>query len=376
MLRPDQAVERNLGNRHHRGGRALRRGRAARPAAHRKDAPDNPAATARTEIRTQRPRIQGLTGCISGVTPRRFCQTWSQAATVSAASGPRSKTSRFCSSCGIFDAPRITQSVAVWNSSQLSARSIIERPACLRDFLQLVDGIEVGRVPVAVEIHLVGVEAGAGERPLAVLLSGKQAAGERVVDDRRNAELFAEGEVFLLDAARQQVVHGLRNVGCRIALLLRDPQRLLHLPRGEIRSGRVAHLAGLHHLVHGLEALLDRGFVIRQVEVVEIQVVGLQTAQTLRRCRQGSLCRRAAKHRAGPRLSSRPCSRARDRSRRPLRMLPRMTSDWPLLYALAVSKKLMPRSIQMSTMRAPVGSSVCPPKVIAPKQARETVRSV
>src|SRR5215510_7138525 len=63
-------------------------------------------------------------------------------------------------------------------------------------------------------------------------------------------------------------------------------------------------------------------------------------------------------------------------SRRPWSVFPTMTSEAPLLYTFAVSKKFTPASRHRSIIRDAAGSSTCEPKVIVPKQARETGRSV
>src|SRR3954451_24184174 len=64
-----------------------------------------------------------------GATPRSSAHTRSNPATVSASSAPRPNTPSTSSNCSIFDAPRITPSTGVWNSSQFIARSITDRPA-------------------------------------------------------------------------------------------------------------------------------------------------------------------------------------------------------------------------------------------------------
>ena len=297
-----------------------------RAAAHRKDGsanpPPPPAPKSGPAARIQRP-----TGCTWG-SRRAVSARLSQAATVSAASGPRSNASRFCSSCSIFEAPRITQSAAVWCSSQLSDRSTRERPACRGDCLQLVHGVEIGRVPVAVEVHLVVVEARAGERPLALLLAGEQPAGQRVVHHRRDAELLADRNVFLLDAARQQVVHGLRNVGRRIALLLARSRA--SAPPATRRSWKWPGSAPCRRAPPGPwpPGSPRSGLVIGQVQVVEVQVIGLEAAQAASMLARIAL--RGERRGVGrrPRFSSQPCWPARP-SRRPLRVLPRMVSDGP-----------------------------------------------
>ncbi len=101
----------------------------------------------------------------------------------------------------------------------------------------------------------------------------------RVVHHRGDAELLAHGQVFGLDGARQQVVHGLRNVGLAVAFFSRDPERLHDLPAGEVGTGGIAHFAGAYGLVHGFEGLFERHRPIGEVEVVEVEVIGLEALQ-------------------------------------------------------------------------------------------------
>jgi hypothetical protein len=59
-------------------------------------------------------------------------------------------------------------------------------------------------------------------------------------------------------------------------------------------------------------------------------------------------------------------------SRSPLMRRPRISSDLPLLYWSAQSKKLMPASRQALNMAPEVASSASPPKDMVPKHSSET----
>jgi len=59
-------------------------------------------------------------------------------------------------------------------------------------------------------------------------------------------------------------------------------------------------------------------------------------------------------------------------SRAPRSSLPRISSDLPLLYWSAVSKKLTPRSRTALNIVAEAASSASPPKDMVPKQSWET----
>src|SRR5688500_18896335 len=59
-------------------------------------------------------------------------------------------------------------------------------------------------------------------------------------------------------------------------------------------------------------------------------------------------------------------------SRWPLMSSPRISSERPLLYWSAVSKKLMPLSRHARYMAAAAASSASPPKDMVPKHSRDT----
>jgi hypothetical protein len=161
-------------------------------------------------------------------------------------------------------------------------RQTHQRPAgSRRNPLQLIYGVEIRLVPVAIQIHAVVVEACARERSVAPLFPGQQPAGQGIVDDIRDAKALRHGQIFLLNAARDQVVHGLRDIRRLLSFALHDPQHLHHLPAAVIGAGQVAHLALLHQLIHGLERFLNRHRVIRQVEIIQIQIVGFEPAQAV-----------------------------------------------------------------------------------------------
>src|ERR1017187_289185 len=149
----------------------------------------------------------------------------------------------------------------------------------LRNGLQPVHRVEVSGMPVAIEVELVGVETRAGNRPLVAVLAGEQPARQRIVNHGGHLKRLAHGQIFLLDAARQQVVHGLRNVRGLVSLALGNPVDLHDLPGGVVGSRGVAHLAGAHQPVHGFERLFDGCIPIGCVQVIEVQVIGLQAAQ-------------------------------------------------------------------------------------------------
>ena len=56
-------------------------------------------------------------------------------------------------------------------------------------------------------------------------------------------------------------------------------EALLHLLRGEVGNARVAHLALLDQVVDGLHALAEDHLVEGPVDLVEVDVVGVQVPQ-------------------------------------------------------------------------------------------------
>ena len=70
--------------------------------------------------------------------------------------------------------------------------------------------------------HTVHVRA-ADPRRLARLFARQHPAGEGVVHHRAHAQFAAHGQILLLDAARQQVVHRLRHRGRLPATGIRQP---------------------------------------------------------------------------------------------------------------------------------------------------------
>ena len=61
---------------------------------------------------------------------------------------------------------------------------------------------------------------------------------------------------------------------------MRGPERLHLLPGGKVAGADVAHLAGAHQIIQGAQTLVngDRG--VRRMELVEINVVRAQAAET------------------------------------------------------------------------------------------------
>ena len=119
--------------------------------------------------------------------------------------------------------------------------------------------------------------------------------------------------------------------------------RALCLPRRPVADGRVDHLAGAHHVLQRAHHLVDRCHRIEAVQEQHVDAVGLQAPEarldgltTWRREAPRALTSGLVglKHLVVSTRSSRWLFASR----------PRISSDLPLLYSLAQSKKLMPAS--------------------------------
>ena len=152
-----------------------------------------------------------------------------------------------------------------------------------RDRPQRVDGVELTVVPVARLVHRArGAEHEAravGRRRLPIVLSGEQPTRERVVRDHADPLFLAQREQLPLDLAEQQVVARLHRLEAHEVARLAPPDRARQPVREEVRAPDVARLPGPDDGVEGLERLVDRRVGIREVQLVEVDVVGAEPAQ-------------------------------------------------------------------------------------------------
>jgi hypothetical protein len=84
-----------------------------------------------------------------------------------------------------------------------------------------------------------------------------------------------------LDAPVQEVVGRLLAHEAVQPQLLGRPQRLDHLPRGVRARADVAHLALADQVVERAQRLVDRDAALRAVDLVQVDVVGLQAAEAV-----------------------------------------------------------------------------------------------
>ena len=120
----------------------------------------------------------------------------------------------------------------------------------------------------------------AGRRRLAaVVLAGEQATLEREVGQHPDAVGLAGRDHVVLERAVEQGVVVLDRHEALQAGRARGPVGVRELPRVEVGAAEVAHLALPDQVGQGRQRLLDRGDVARHVQLVEVEVVGLQPPQ-------------------------------------------------------------------------------------------------
>src|SRR6202166_1638809 len=104
---------------------------------------------------------------------------------------------------------------------------------------------------------------------------------ERTPRKYANALGLAERHHLSFFFAIEQVVVILHGNESRPPVAVRKIQRLRELPRVHGRRSDIAHLAGLYYVVQRLERFFDRRLVIPAVDLIQVDVVGSETAQAL-----------------------------------------------------------------------------------------------
>ncbi len=133
--------------------------------------------------------------------------------------------------------------------------------------------VEIFLQPSAARRVLVGV----GRR---AVLAGEESGGEPVIGDDADCFLPAQRGVAGLEfIAVGQVVKRLQRLVARKAELLAGGERGLQPLRADIGSAGRAHFAGLDQRVIGRHRFLDRRHLVVEMRLVEVDTVGLQSAQ-------------------------------------------------------------------------------------------------
>src|SRR5690606_21185736 len=127
---------------------------------------------------------------------------------------------------------------------------------------------------------VIGLNARAfGWRLAATVLAREESPGQWRPWDESEAVGLRDWHKLALDPPIQQAVGRLLRHEPVQAQFFADPQRLDDLPRGEGRAADVANLSLPDEIVEGAERLVDGAVGVRPVNLVEIDVVGLQTLQ-------------------------------------------------------------------------------------------------
>src|SRR6202011_5250979 len=111
-------------------------------------------------------------------------------------------------------------------------------------------------------------------------LAGKQAAGKRTPHEQADLFGFQQGNDFPFEIAAGDRVISLKRVESGQVLELGDAEGFGDLPCLSVRAADVADLSLLHQGVESANRLFDRGHGIVAMDLVQVDMVGLQTAET------------------------------------------------------------------------------------------------
>ena len=172
-------------------------------------------------------------------------------------------------------APRSALVTPGWAMVNAIARWVIGSPASLGERDELFDDVEAALVGEVVD------HVGAAQVVVLVLAyaAGEQALAERAPDQGAHAEALGGGQYLALDAAVEDGVDRLLGVESREAAPLGDPLGLDDVGGVGLRRADRADLAAADQVGQCGEGLLDVGAGVGAVELVEVDVVGLQATQ-------------------------------------------------------------------------------------------------
>src|SRR5882757_6754814 len=111
-------------------------------------------------------------------------------------------------------------------------------------------------------------------------LAGKQAAGKRTPHEQADLLGFQQRNDFPLEISAGDRVISLKRVESGQVLELGDAEGFGDLPCLPVGAANVANLSLLHQRVESAKRLFQRGHGIIAVDLVQIDMVGLQTPQT------------------------------------------------------------------------------------------------
>jgi hypothetical protein len=169
---------------------------------------------------------------------------------------------------------------------------------------ELIDSVELPVMPITALIHLTRVAEGKaaafGRRISPSVLPREEATGDGVVGDDSDSIITAEREHLTLYLAEQQVVARLNRVEPGEPERFAAPDGTDQLVGQKIRTSDVADLSLMDEIIERTERFVDRGRWIEPMQLIEVDVVGLQAAQGCVDCVENVLSGVAAVERCGP----------------------------------------------------------------------------
>lgn len=116
-----------------------------------------------------------------------------------------------------------------------------------------------------------------GERLAAADFAGEAAPAEWAPDDGADALVESERHEFPFVVAPEEGVVGLVGDVPREAVLVGVGERFHEVPAGEVGAADVADFAGADEVIQDVHSFFDGRFGVEAVELIEVDVVGLQT---------------------------------------------------------------------------------------------------
>lgn len=158
------------------------------------------------------------------------------------------------------------------------------------------------------------------------------------------------------------------------AVAFRHGQGFHQMPARKVGTGDIAHFPGLDQVVQGFQGFVYRCIGIETVHMVNVDIIGAQASQAVLAVLHQLMARRAVMGRVA-------LVEINTLSRSPAVALPRISSDVPREYTLAVSKRWTPASRHRCTIRVASSTWVLPqvlknsvpPKVPVPKLRTGTI---
>ena len=158
---------------------------------------------------------------------------------------------------------------------RLSNRRIVR----VANFLQLIHRAKPLFIHVAAA-HAIG-PGRVGHGRVAAVFAGEETGRQRAVRNHANALIQAKRLQFPLKfGPMHQAVMGLQAVKARQILHVADPERFGQQPGGIVGAADVAHHAGAHQIVERGQRFIQRRFLVRPMDLVQVDVISLQPIQT------------------------------------------------------------------------------------------------